>query len=281
MNIITDKLWLTELKVLYLVDFTSVKACSKLLNPDWFSLILVVSGTVSFSGDSFNIRLSSGDMSTLPNVTQVKTMRLPLRICFVSCTRDFEITNRVARFGTGYIEVLTNQSPFVLSLTKTETADMVELFGLLKKNIQGRYPIFQNKMILLCFELILYKFSGLCHKYGENVAVHSRNEIIVMSFIVLVQQNCKANHDVKFYADSLFVSKGHLRKVVSGVIGMSAKRIIEMAVISVSYELLANDKLSITEIGEQLNFSSCASFSGFFKRQTKLTPSQYRINLKF
>lgn len=281
MRTLTYKLWLTELKVIHLVDFKSIKMCKTLLNPGWFSLIQVVSGTINFMDGSSSIRLSAGDMYAVPSMAEVIAVTPPLQICFISCTMDFAVTNRFSRSGIGYIEILTNHSPFVLSLTQTEIRDMIELFGLLKKKV-FRYTIFQEERVLLCVNLILYEFSGLCYKYGENtIVVHCHREKIAMNFIMLVQQNCKMHHDVSFYADSLFVSKGHLGKAVRNVIGMSAKHYIEMAIISESYSLLANDNLSITEVGEHLNFSTLSSFSGFFKKYTKLTPTQYRLNLKF
>lgn len=281
LDTLTNKLWLTELKVLYLADFKSIKACGKILNPGWFSLIIVVSGKINFIEGSSNIRLSAGDMTIVPSLAQVNALCLPLRICLLSCTLDFAIINRVERFGIGYTEVMANRLPFVLSLEEAEISYMVQLFGLLEKNFRGHYIIFQHTMVLLCIDLILYAFSELYYKYVEKATVHSRDEKIVRGFIKLVQQDCKVHHGVKFYAASLFISKGHLRKVVRGVLGISAKYFIEMTIISEAYSLLANDKLSIREVGEYLNFSSPSSFSHFFKRHTKLSPTQYRMTLKF
>lgn len=280
MGTLTNKFWLTELKVLYLAEFKSVKPCETLLNPGWFSVIIVVSGTINFIEGSSTIRLSRGDMSIVSGLGQVNASDLPLRICLLSCTLDFAIINRVARFGNGYSEVLANQSSFVLSLEKNEILYMIQLFALLQKNYSGQHTIFQRKMILLCIDLMLYAFSELCHKYGESITVHSHNEKTVTNFIMQVQQNCKMHHDVKFYAESLFVSKGHLRKLVRTVLGISAKYLIEMTLVSEAYILLANDQLSITEIGESLNFSSPSTFSSFFKRHAKLSPTQYRMTLK-
>lgn len=281
MDTLTNELWFTELKVLYLADFKSIKSCHKLLNPGWFSLIVVVSGTINLIDGSSIIRISKGDMSIVPQLAQVNTLGLPLQICLLSCTMDFAIINKIAIFGTGYIQVLNNQTPSVFSLEQAEIHHMVQLFGLLKKNVSGKYTIFQSKMVLLCIDLIFYAFGELYYTFGKNIAVHSPSERNVMGFIMLVQQNCKRHHDVKFYADSLFISKGHLRKIVRTVIGVSAKHLINKAVISEAYVLLVSNELSITEIGEHLNFSSSAAFSSFFKRHTKLSPTQYRQNLKF
>jgi AraC-like DNA-binding protein len=282
LDILKNRRWQKELKVLHMTDFKSVKSRKTLMNPDWFSLLVVVSGTIYFMDGASTVSLSHGDMYAVPNTAEVIRATPSLKVCFISCKRDFAITNRFSKSGIGYIEILTGYSPFVISLTQTEISYLIELFGFLKKKIISRDSIFQEEMVLLYFNLILYEFSGLFYKHGENkIDLHCRTEKISMRFMTLVQQHCTVHHNVSFYAESLFVSKGHLGKAVRNAIGMSAKHYIEVAIISEAYTLLANDDLTITQIGEHLNFRNSSSFSNFFKKHTKLTPTQYRLNLKF
>lgn len=282
MKNLTYNPWFRELKVQYHSDCKSIKMCNAFLKPDWFSMILIVSGTIDFVVGSSTVRLSSGQLYAVPSLARVGVIISPIRFYLVSCTIAFAINNRIARYGTGYIEVITIQSRFVLSLSEAEMKHMVQLAELLRKKIfSSNYTVFQDEMTLLCLNLILYEYSALYYKKDENASTNqSRKEKIVMGFIQLVQECNTEHHDVKFYADSLFVSKGHLRKAVRYVTGASAKHFIEMAVISEAYLLLANDELSITEISEYLNFSTLSSFSIFFKRYSKLTPTQYRLKLK-
>jgi len=281
-DILKNRCWQKELKVLHLTDFKSVKSRKTLLNPNWFSLLVVVSGTIYFMDGPSTVRLSHGDMYAVPSTAEVIKQTPSLKVCFISCKRDFAITNRFSKSGIGYIEILTGYSPFVISLAQPEISYLIEVFGFLKKKISSRESIFQEEMVLLYFNLILYEFSGLCYKHGENIIdLHCRTEKISMRFMTLVQLHCRLRHDVSFYADALFVSKGHLGKAVRNAIGMSAKHYIEMAIISEAYILLADDNLTITQIGEHLNFRNPQSFSHFFKKHTKLTPTQYRLNLKF
>jgi AraC-like DNA-binding protein len=274
--------WFRELKVLYLSECKSVKACNALLKPGWFSMILIVSGSVDFVVGSTTGRLRAGQLYAFPNGAKAKAVVSPIRFYLISCTIAFAINNRIAKYGNGYIEVITTQSYIVLSLSKVEVNHMIQLAELLKKKILSQnHTAFQNEMILLCLNLLLYEYCNLYYKKCKNVsAVHNRKEKIVIGFIELIQEHSKGRHDVKFYADSLFVSKGHLRKAVHWVTGMPAKYFIEMAVVSEAYLLLADGNLSITEISEQLNFSALSSFSGFFKKYTKVSPTQYRQNLK-
>ncbi|MFH6958530.1 helix-turn-helix domain-containing protein [Flavobacterium aquidurense] len=282
MDTLKNRRWQKELKVYHLIDFKSFKARKTLMNPDWFSLLVIVSGTIYFMDGPSTVRLSQGDMYAVPSTAEIIKQTPSLKVSFISCKKDFAITNRFSKSGIGYIEILTSYSPFVISLTQAEIIYLIEVFGFLKKKISSRDSIFQEEMVLLYFNLILYEFSGICYKHGENIIdVYCRTEKISTRFLVLVQQHCRLRHDVSFYADALFVSKGHLGKAVRNAIGMSAKHYIEMAIISEAYTLLADVNLTITQIGEHLNFRNPQSFSHFFKKHTKLTPTQYRLNLKF
>lgn len=280
METLKDKKWHAELKVLYLADYKKIKSYD-VFSPDWFSLVVVVAGSVQFAGSSYKVSLSSGDMLSVPHGASLIRLSSPLRICLISCTMDFAISNKTAKLGIACLEALSSQSPFIMSLSPTEMKHMVRLFALLKKKISNKDQIFQEELVLLCVNLILYEYCGYYYKYGQHIgAVQFHNDKTVTNFITLVQRHCKEHRETKFYADSLFVSQGHLRKTVRGVIGMSAKHFIEMAVISEAYLLLSDDNLSITEVAECLSFKDSSSFSHFFKRHSKLSPTQYRLNLK-
>ncbi|MFW0739761.1 helix-turn-helix domain-containing protein [Flavobacterium sp. T12S277] len=278
----TDRLWLSELKVLYLADYKKIQTCNTIINPGWFSLVIVVSGSINFTENSSNISVSAGDMFAVPNWAELNRLSSPLRVCLISCTMDFAIFNKAARFESSCIKLLANQSSFVLSLTSVEMRHMIRLFGLLEKKISSEDAIFQYEMVMHCLNLIFYEFCELYYKYNQvTAALHHRNDKTVTNFITLAQLHCKEHHEVKFYADSLFVSRGHLNKIVRNVIGMSPKHFTERALISEAYQLLADNNLSIAEVAEYLNFKDSSSFSHFFKRHTRLSPSQYRLNLKF
>ncbi|RUT70256.1 helix-turn-helix domain-containing protein [Flavobacterium cupreum] len=282
MDTLKNGRWQKELKVLHLAGFKSVKACRTRLNPDWFSLIIVLSGTIYFMDGTSTVSLYRGDMYAVPRTAEVIKLTSSVRVCFMSCKRDFAITNRFSRSGIGYIEVLAGYLPSVISLTQTEMSYLIQVFGFLKKKISSRDSIFQEEMVLLYVNLILYEFSALCYKHSENItAVHYRREKIVMGFMTLVRQHCRVHHEVSFYANSLYISRGYLGKAVRQIIGMPLKQYIEMAIVSEAYVLLEDKTLAINKIGEHLNFRNPQSFSNFFKKHTKLTPTQYRHNLKF
>lgn len=267
--------------MLFNKDFNSIDEFTSVLNQGWFSLIMIVSGTIDFTEGPSRVNLSAGNLYVIPVAAQVKADSLAVRICLLSCSADFASSGRIVRFGIGYAQTLTHQRSLVLPLGQTEARYLISLFGLLKKKFSSGHSIFQHEMVLLWVNIILYEYIELRYKYDKNASWVHHREKIVSNFITLVQRHCKEHHSVKFYADCLCVSKGHLGKSVRCILGVSAKYFIEIALVSEAYVLLSDPALSITQAAEQLHFDSSSSFSAFFKKHTKLTPTQYRLSLKF
>ena len=89
------------------------------------------------------------------------------------------------------------------------------------------------------------------------------------------EEECKNSHDVNYYASRLYVSPRYLSQVTRRVASQSPKSIIDSSLLGKIKELLKTDK-TIQEIAYQLEFSSQAHLSNFFKRFTGTSPSDYR-----
>ena len=138
---------------------------------------------------------------------------------------------------------------------------------------------FKKELLQFSFNLFIYEVANLFHCHGLYVnARRGRKERLTMEFLHLVETKSKTHHDVAFYADSLFITMGHLNKTVKSVTGKTAKRCIEDAVIGHARTLLQKD-MTVLAISEELNFSNPAFFSNFFKKHSGHTPSEFRSAL--
>lgn len=160
---------------------------------------------------------------------------------------------------------------------------LIDLFKLLNsKVLRSSIHIFKNETILFSFNLLLYELAGMYHRYSWHITVkHTKKEKLVMQFIKILEINCRKQHSVKFYADTLLVTTDHLSKTVKQVTEKTAKQFIEQAIILEAKILLQNNHLTILYITEELQFSNSSFFSTFFKRHTSLSPSEYRLRLNF
>ncbi|MBQ8222130.1 MAG: bifunctional hydroxymethylpyrimidine kinase/phosphomethylpyrimidine kinase [Bacteroidales bacterium] len=110
-----------------------------------------------------------------------------------------------------------------------------------------------------------------------EIIQHSRKTVIYNKLMSLVADNYNKSHDVAFYADKLCISTRYLSQVTNDVVGISPKQIISDYVIKEAKILLQSTNYSIQEISDRLGFSSQSTFSSFFIKYEKCTPTFFRL----
>ena len=99
------------------------------------------------------------------------------------------------------------------------------------------------------------------------------------NFVRLVDENFKSYHDTKHYAGQLCITPNYLNDIVRKNIGISPKRYIRNKIIREAKMLLSYTTLSVAEIANNLNFENPSYFIRLFRKQTNLTPLQYRYRV--
>ena len=82
--------------------------------------------------------------------------------------------------------------------------------------------------------------------------------------------------NIPFYADRLAITPHYLSTLVSKISGHSVMYWINRATILQAKVLLKDKNLMASEIADQLNFPSPSAFGMFFKRETGMTPGEYK-----
>lgn len=129
--------------------------------------------------------------------------------------------------------------------------------------------------ILRLFYLDLYNNhkNNLLSKESD---LENPHEKLAYHFFLLVTEHYREYKEISFYANKLFITPKYLSSVIKKISGRSAKEwLVEYAILEIK-SLLRNSTLNIQEITVQSNFSSQASLSRFFRKQTGMSPSEYR-----
>ncbi len=111
-------------------------------------------------------------------------------------------------------------------------------------------------------------------KHEESLI--GRSAQLYNEFLTAVQQHNATNRDVAFYADCLNVSPTYLSQVTHKVSGNNPKNIIDKALTETISNRLLSTMLTIQEVAYNFKFGSQAQFTKYFKKQTGLTPSEFR-----
>lgn len=104
----------------------------------------------------------------------------------------------------------------------------------------------------------------------------NRREQVFNRFIRLVNEHGATEHRIAFYADALCISPNHLSNIVKDTSGHTTAYWIDQAVVRQAKLLLAHSDKMIYEIADELKMKNASFFGKFFKRQTGLTPGEYR-----
>ena len=110
----------------------------------------------------------------------------------------------------------------------------------------------------------------------RSLPLRGRASELFHEFLDAVADNYRTNSDVAYYADRLNVSPRYLAQVTRRISSKAPKTIIDERLIESICRDLTTTDLTVQEIAYGHGFSSQAHLSKFFKKQTQLTPSQFR-----
>ena len=111
---------------------------------------------------------------------------------------------------------------------------------------------------------------------NENLLNKGKGQILVKKFFHLIEENHQKNISLGDYAGLIGVTANHLTQTVKILTGKTSLQIIKAKQLLEIKRLLVHTGLNVSEIARQLNFEDQSYFSKFFKRETGLTPLQYR-----
>lgn len=192
------------------------------------------------SGFMKDIRLDLKNM--IPLMLQLRD-----RVCFPVPEHDIEALNQ-------FFNLIDYAAGLEQSLHKTEI---------------------QQGLISSLVYRICDAFSDLAEH--DRVSVKSRRGLYFEQFISLLTEYHRSERTVGFYADKICVTPKYLSALIKEVSGKSAAEWIDDYVILEAKTLLKFSDMSIQEIAYSLNFSTQSFFGKYFKHQTGMSPSEYKL----
>lgn len=137
--------------------------------------------------------------------------------------------------------------------------------------------IYKKEIIENLFSVFAYQMAGFISKEdNKSMTQMSRKEEIVYVFLSDLATHHHLQRSVEFYAERQSITTRHLSSVVKSVTGKSSSEIIALIMVNEAKVHLNSSKKSISTISALLGFSDQYSFSHFFKKHVKVSPTQYR-----
>ena len=113
-------------------------------------------------------------------------------------------------------------------------------------------------------------------KPNDYSFINSNKEKIAFKFATLISEYYGTHREVAFYANQLCITPIYLTQVIQEVTGQGAREMIADYVVTEIKSLLRDADLDIKDVARHAGFATQSSFSRFFRRQTGMSPSEYR-----
>ena len=176
--------------------------------------------------------------------------------------------------------VSLNHNP-IIKLTDIQAAHLLGDFHRLRDRMDDRELLFYRELMgSLCLTMMYDIFEP--HAQRDPTETHSdRTAYIVKQFLALLDTGiCRTEREVRYFAERLHVSPKYLSATVKRVTGHSVSSFINRATVSILKKKLDDERLSLTQIADQMNFTTLSYFSRYCQKHLGQSPSDYRHSLQ-
>jgi AraC family transcriptional activator of pobA len=162
-----------------------------------------------------------------------------------------------------------------------EPEDLLFVEDILTKiNHEYRNPGEWQQRMLTAYLTVLLTYLSRLYVEQYKALDLSAEKMLLKSFQTKIDQSYKELKEVGDYASELNISAGHLSEVIKIQSGKPAIKHIHERLVLEARRLLFHTNNSLKEIAFELGFSDASYFSRFFKRETELTPAEYRARIR-
>lgn len=235
--------------------------------------------SVSFNLHEFRLKKDSMFIFTPKNILQVNSQQY-FKADVIAISPDFmrRINIAIKNMMPLFLKFVENPA---LTLTPEESRSMRGMIAQIERETRGPETHFSFDIVSGLIAATIYKVGDIMYHYlaehpeGQNNS-HNRAEEYFKQFTHLLGEHFREERSVGFYARQLCITPKYLTTLIKRISGQSVSEWIDNYVILEAKTLLKYSTMSIQEIAYYLNFPNQSFFGSYFKRNTGMSPSQYK-----
>lgn len=235
--------------------------------------------SVSFNLHEFRLKKDSMFIFTPKNILQVNSQQY-FKADVIAISPDFmrRINIDIKNMMPLFLKFVENPT---LALTPEESRSMRGMIAQIERETRGPETHFSFDIVSGLIAATIYKVGDIMYHYlaehpeGQNNS-HNRAEEYFKQFTHLLGEHFREERSVGFYARQLCITPKYLTTLIKRISGQSVSEWIDKYVILEAKTLLKYSTMSIQEIAYYLNFPNQSFFGSYFKRNTGMSPSQYK-----
>ena len=235
--------------------------------------------SVSFNLHEFRLKKDSMFIFTPKNILQVNSQQY-FKADVIAISPDFmrRINIDIKNMMPLFLKFVENPT---LALTPEESRSMRGMIAQIERETRGPETHFSFDIVSGLIAATIYKVGDIMYHYlaehpeGQNNS-HNRAEEYFKQFPHLLGEHFREERSVGFYARQLCITPKYLTTLIKRISGKSVSGWIDNYVILEAKTLLKYSNMSVQEIAYYLNFPNQSFFGSYFKRNTGMSPSQYK-----
>ena len=244
--------------------------------------LLCTAGEGSFVFNEHCYHIARNDLVVIPTPCKVKNIAAHADMQVEWFAADYKFLQNQLPSNNYSIggSISLNQDP-IISLTDGQMQQLLCDFHRLRDRMQDRHLQFYDKLMgSMCLTMMYDIFEA--HAQRDASAPHTdRTAYIVKQLMTLLATGVsRTERDVSYYAERLNVSPKYLSSTVKRVTGHSVTSYIDRHTVPILKDFLDDERLSLTQIADLMNFTSLSYFSRYCTKHLGQSPSEYRQSLQ-
>ncbi len=263
----------------YSIDFYGLNA-RELRHTCMHLICLAGEGSFVFNGHCYHI--TRNDLVVIPIPTKVKNLAAHADLKVEWFAADYKFLQNLLPSNNYSIggSISLNQDP-VIKLTEEQARLLLDDFHRLRDRMEDCHLQFYHELMgSLCLTMMYDIFEA--HAQREAINSHTdRTAYIVKQLMALLSTGIsRTEREVSYYAERLNVSPKYLSATIKRVTGHSVTSYIDRYTIPILKSYLDDERLSLTQISELMNFTTLSYFSRYCTKHLGQSPSEYRLSLQ-
>lgn len=173
----------------------------------------------------------------------------------------------------------SKENPILHPDNKSDEHKILMNFQLLYDRSKETTHRFYDEALKLQMHLFLLEMWHIFIGHYERRERTLQSGTLYERFMQLVQKNCMKEREVQFYSNELNITPKYLNQICKVNSGITASNWIQHYTKERITLLLRNKNMNISEIADEMGFSSYSFFTRYVKKVLGVSPSDYRHRL--
>ena len=246
----------------------------------WYSFTLVTEGRIILDN-------GAGEMIFTPNEMFVFYPGSPIYIheasddfqgiCLICDELMAHDTQAFRNLIKASVIPISNYGNSKITLTPSDAQRLQSLMLLIRQYIMQPLQL-KGEILEHLYSVFINDLISIQSFEKTRISMSRQSEEIFVSFYTLLTRHYLEHRNLKFYADSLFITTTYLSRIVKQITGRTVIECINELLAMEATRLLKSSALTVEQIADQLRFATSASFDKFYKRMRGNTPLSVRHN---